>query len=224
MSRMGRNLLGVALAASLAGCVAEDGVVGYSVGVGYGTPGFSFGYGYSDYGYGYDPYSYGTYYGSLMFGNAWHYGPHRYRWGRYGREYFWRDRWRRADRDDNGQWQDDPPSQGDNANREPPPRPNAGFWRERNAAAARARAEQTDRTGDRPAFVRGGGNEGGGAAPRANVERAEAGNSTVNRPNAVRESRGNPWIRGDGGGAAARAARPGPGQAAARARAGDDAE
>jgi hypothetical protein len=201
MSRLVRNLGAVALAATLAGC-ATDGTVGYSVGVGYGSPGFGYGFGY-DY---YDPYyygGYGTYYGSLMFGNAWYDGPYRYRWGRYGREYWYGNRWRRPDRDGDGEWRDDPPGEnvGDNQR---PPRPNPGFFRERNAAAARARAEVRDRGVDRPNAVREG----------------------------AREARGNPWIRGDGGGAAARAnaertapARPGPGQAAARARAADnDAE
>jgi len=174
MSRFIRNVCGIALASALAGCVAGDGMVGYSVGVGYGGPGYGFDYGYSDYGYG-DPYGYGTYYGSLMFGSSWHDGPHRYRRGRYGREYWWNDRWRRPDRDGNGgQWQDDPPDQ--NAGDRPPPRPNAGFWREREEAAARERAQNNDRGGDRPAFNRPGGNDGGssdGGAVRAATPRQE---------------------------------------------------
>jgi hypothetical protein len=195
MSRLVKSACGVVLAIGLTGCVAADGSVGYSVGVGYGSPGFHFGYGFDSYGYGYEPYGYGygTYYGSLMFGGAWYDGPYRYRRGRFGREYWWRDRWRRADRDGDGQWQDDPPEQGDNAGNEPPPRPNAGFWRERQAAAARARAEENNRRNDRPAI-----NTGGNDAP------ANAG--------------------GGGGNAGANNARvapprPGPGQAAARARA-----
>jgi hypothetical protein len=192
MLRLVRNIGAVALAAALTGCIAEDGTVGYSIGVGYGGPGYGFGYGYSDY---YDPYydgyGYGTFYGSLMFGGSFYDGPHRYRRGRYGREYWMGDRWRRPDRDGQGEWRDDPPTQG--AGNDPPPRPNAGFFRERNAAAARA--ERTNDAPGRPnTFTRNGGDGGNAreaaprpqATPRAAVPRPGAGQAAARARAAAR--------------------------------------
>ena len=90
------------LAFLLAGCATDDTYVGYQVGVGYGGP-----YGYGD-PYGYDPYGYnypyGVYSGSIFYSGVLYRGPHRYRDGPGGREFWLRNGWRRDGVAGDGNW------------------------------------------------------------------------------------------------------------------------
>ena len=99
-----RKIAGLLLLSGALGACTTDGVTSYSVGVGYSTGG----YGYYDPYYGgypyYDPFydGYGSFYGSVLYGGHWYRGPLRYRHGRYGREYWVRDGWRRPEQEQPG--------------------------------------------------------------------------------------------------------------------------
>lgn len=191
-----RNKLVVAgiMSLALAGCAADGAT--YGAGAGYYDGGYAPYYdGYGAYGYNdyYGPNS-GIFYGSLYFGNQWYSGPHRYRDGRFGREYWFRNGWHRPDRDgrpdrdhvgnnNGGAWHPTPPRNDGNAGtpgRGPgrgPGRddgPGRGDWQNRPDAPPRANAPDRRNRGNiferaiDGAAAADARNRGGRGAPREN--------------------------------------------------------
>lgn len=144
------------LALTLSGCATNDPI--YGADTGYYDDGY---YGDSYYGDGYyrDP-AYGGYYtpnssvfyGSIFVGGSWYDGPHRYREGRLGREYWFRNGWHRAqirpapegrgprNNFGPGQWQDRNPQGTGNAVTPPPRNPGRDI-RQNNRPRADANAQ-----------------------------------------------------------------------------------